>query len=134
MVVLLALVDCYALGLFLAPDSPAMPVARHIQLLATWSFIMFGVTFVLFGTMRANGAVWPAVIILVVATIPLRLGIALLLHPMLGADAIWLSFPASSLVTLILTLAYYRYGGWREARIAVPPAPHPAPEGLQPSP
>ena len=70
----------------------------------------------------------------VVATIPLRLGIALLLHPMLGADAIWLSFPASSLVTLILTLIYYRYGGWREARIAVPPAPHPAPEGLQPSP
>lgn len=134
MVVLLALVDSYALGLFLAPDSPAMPVARHIQLLATWSFIMFGVTFVLFGTMRANGVVWPAVIILVVATIPLRLGIALLLHPMLGADAIWLSFPASSLVTLILTLAYYRYGGWREARIAVPPAPHPAPEGLQPSP
>jgi putative MATE family efflux protein len=133
MVVLLALVDTYALGLFLASDSPALPVARHIQLLATWSFIMFGVTFVLFGTMRANGVVWPAVIILVTTAIPLRLGIALLLHPMLGADAIWLSFPASSLLTMLSTLVYFRYGNWRKARLSVPPPTHPAPEGLQPS-
>jgi putative MATE family efflux protein len=134
MVVMLALVDTYALGLFLAADSPALPVARHIQLLATWSFIMFGVTFVLFGTMRANGVVWPTVIILLVTTIPLRLGTALLMHPMLGADAIWLSFPASSVATLILTYCYYRYGGWRQARLAVPQSSHPGPEGLQPSP
>ncbi len=133
MVVLLALVDTYALGLFLAPDSPALPVARHIQLLATWSFIMFGVTFVLFGTMRANGVVWPAVIILVTTAIPLRLGIALLLHPMLGADAIWLSFPTSSLLTMLLTLVYFRYGSWRKARLTLPPPSHPAAEGLQPS-
>jgi len=133
MVVLLALVDRSALGLFLSADSPALPVARHIQLLATWSFIMFGVTFVLFGTMRANGVVWPAVIILVTTAIPLRLGIALLLYPMLGADAIWLSFPASSLITMLSTMAYFHYGKWRSVRIAVPPVSHPAPEGLHPS-
>jgi putative MATE family efflux protein len=133
MVVLLALVDTYALGLFLAPDSPAMPVARHIQLLATWSFIMFGVTFTLFGTVRANGAVWPAVIILLVTLIPLRLGSAMFLRPILGADAIWLSFPASSLVTMLLAIAYYRWGGWRTARMMPPGAvPHHV-ETLQPA-
>ncbi len=133
MVVLLALVDTYALGLFLAPDSPAIPVARHIQLLSTWSFIMFGVTFTLFGTVRANGVVWPAVIILVVTLIPLRLGMATFLRPVIGPDAIWLSFPASSFMTMLLAIAYYRFGNWRAARIALPTHSHTAGEGLQPT-
>ena len=133
MVMLLALVDTYALGLFLASDSPAMPVARHIQLLATWSFIMFGVTFVLFGTVRANGAVWPAVIILLVTLIPFRLGTALFLRPTLGADAIWLSFPASSLITMLLAIAYYRWGGWRTARMMPTTGGSHHAEALQPA-
>jgi putative MATE family efflux protein len=118
MVVVLALADRWALGLFLAPDSPALPIARHIQLLATWSFIMFGVTFVLFGTVRANGSVWPPVIILLLSLIPFRLGMAWLLRPELGADAIWFSFPASSAVTMILSIWYYRLGSWRRARMS----------------
>jgi putative MATE family efflux protein len=133
MVVLLALVDTYALGLFLVADSPAMPVARHIQLLATWSFIMFGVTFTLFGTVRANGAVWPAVVILVVTLIPFRMGMAFFLRPALGADAIWLSFPASSAMTMLFAIGYYRWGGWRAARMMTRhEAPHHA-ENLQPA-
>ena len=58
LIVLLTLADRPALALFLGGDSPALPIARHIQLLATWSFLLFGVTMVLFGTVRANGAVW----------------------------------------------------------------------------
>ena len=129
MVVLLALVDRQALGLFLAQNSPAMPIAQHIQLTATWSFIMFGITFILFGTVRANGAVWPPVFILVVSLIPFRLGIAWLMRPYWGADAIWLSFPLSSAVTLLMAIAYHRWGGWRTARMVVPaPVPsHDAP-------
>ena len=134
MVVLLALVDRPALLLFLSPDSPSLPVARHIQLLATWSFIMFGVIFTLFGTMRANGVVWPAVIILLATLIPLRIGIALFLRPILGPDAIWLSFPASSLASLLLTIAYYRRGSWRTARMTIPEHAEPTPEGLHASP
>ncbi len=120
MVILLALVDRQALGLFLSAESPSLPVARHIQLLATWSFIMFGVTFTLFGTVRANGAVWPAVIILVGTLIPFRLGIAVFLRQWLGADAIWLSFPVSSFATMLLAIAYYRHGNWRRAGLLTP--------------
>ncbi|CAN5278736.1 MATE family efflux transporter [soil metagenome] len=123
LVVLLAIVDRYALGLFLAQDSPAMPIARHIQLIATWSFILFGVTFVLFGTVRANGSVWPPLIILAVSVIPFRLGVAGFLRPMLGADAIWLSFPISSFVTLLLAIVYYRSGNWRTMHLDMPPGP-----------
>ena len=37
LVIILAIADRPALALFLGADSPALPIARHIQLLATWS-------------------------------------------------------------------------------------------------
>jgi len=40
----------------------------------------------------------------------------------LGADAIWWSFPVGSIVSLILSAAYYRFGGWRKARMLEPMA------------
>lgn len=123
MVIVLALVDRWALGLFLGSGSPALPIARHIQMLATWSFILFGVTFVLFGTVRANGAVWPPVIILLLTLVPVRLGLAAAGRPLFGPDALWWSFPASSAMTMLLAALYYRRGGWRHARIVEPARP-----------
>jgi putative MATE family efflux protein len=121
LVVLLTIVDRYALGLFLTQNSPAMPIAQHIQRIATSSIILFGVTFVLFGTARANGAVWPPLVILACSLIPFRLGVALFLRPALGADAIWWSFPVSSFVTMVLAIIYYRKGGWRKMHLVTPP-------------
>ena len=75
-ILLLTVADKAALGLFLGQDSAAMPIARHIQLVATWGFLFFGISLVLFGTVRANGEViWP-LIILFVAMYPVRLGFA----------------------------------------------------------
>jgi putative MATE family efflux protein len=123
LVVLLAIADRPALALFLGGDSPALPIARHIQILATWSFLLFGVTLVLFGTVRANGAVIGPLIILFVGLVPVRLGFALGAYPWLGADALWLSFPVSSFVNMALAIAFYLHGGWRKARMAPPPDP-----------
>lgn len=36
---------------------------------------------------------------------------------MLGVDAIWWSFPISSLASVLMILAYYRWGNWRAARM-----------------
>ena len=123
LVVLLAVADRPALALFLGGDSPALPIARHIQLLATWSFLMMGVTLVLFGTVRANGAVVGPLVILFVGLVPVRLGFAVGAYPWLGADALWLSFPVSSFVNLGLAIAFYRHGGWRKGRMGPPPGP-----------
>ena len=82
LVVLLLIADRPALALFLGGDSPALPIARHIQLLATWSFLLFGVTLVLFGTVRANGAVIGPLIILFIGLFPVRLGFALGAYPL----------------------------------------------------
>ena len=121
LVVLLAVADRPALALFLGGDSPALPIARHIQLLGTWSFLMMGVTMVLFGTVRANGAVVGPLIILCIGLVPVRLGFALGAYPSLGADALWLSFPVSSAANIVMALAFYFHGGWKKARMDVAP-------------
>ena len=121
LVVLLAVADRPALTLFLGGSSPALPIARHIQLLATWSFLLMGVTMVLFGTVRANGAVIGPLIILIIGLIPVRLGFALGAYGWLKADALWLSFPVSSLANISMAIAFYLHGGWKKARMLPPP-------------
>ncbi|HUQ13106.1 MAG TPA: MATE family efflux transporter [Novosphingobium sp.] len=117
--VLLAL-DRAALVLFLGPESAAVPLARHIQWLGSWGFLAFGVTFVLFGTMRAGGAVLAPLAILALSMYPVRLGLIALGYPALGADAIWASFPLSSLVSMVLAIVAYRRRGWRAKARAIP--------------
>jgi putative MATE family efflux protein len=119
---LLAIADRPALALFLGSDSAALPIARHIQLIGTWSFLLFGVTMVLFGTVRANGAVLGPLIILAIGLYPVRLGFALGAYPALGADALWYSFPVSSFANMAMAAAFYLHGGWRKARMQIPPA------------
>ncbi|MXO66536.1 MATE family efflux transporter [Altericroceibacterium endophyticum] len=116
--ILLLLFDRPALGLFLGPDSPAVPLARHIQLLASWNFILFGVTMVLTATMRAGGAVTIPLIILAIALYPVRLGFYYLTYDWLGSDAIWISFPVAALAALLLAWWFYRRPGWRQKAIA----------------
>ena len=123
LVVLLAVADRPALALFLGGHSPALPIAEHIQILATWSFLLFGVTMILFGVVRANGAVLGPLIILAIGLYPVRLGFALGAHRWLGADSLWLSFPASSLANMAMAIGFYLHGGWRAQRMMPPPGP-----------
>jgi Na+-driven multidrug efflux pump len=112
------LADTVVLGLFLGADSPAMPLARHIQVVATWGFLFFGVGLVLFGAMRANGAVVGPLIIMFIAMYPIRLGFALGTRDWLGLDALWLSFPAGMVATCLMAVALYLHGGWKRGRMA----------------
>ena len=115
----LTLADRSVLALFMGSDSPALPIARHIHMLATWNFLLFGVTMVLFGTVRANGAVWGPLLILCVGLWPVRFGFIYVADRWFGADALWLSFPVSSAANLALALAFYFHGGWRKAHMRV---------------
>lgn len=118
---LLMLFDRPALELFLGPGSPAVPLARHIQLIASWSFMLFGVTIVLFGTMRAGGVVIAPLIVLGIAMYPGRLGFYYLAYPHFGQDALWMSFPVGSVIAVALAIAAYRMPGWRRHMRVIPP-------------
>jgi putative MATE family efflux protein len=123
LIVLLTLADRAVLSLFMGPDSPALPIARHIHLVATWNFLLFGVMMVLFATVRANGAVWIPLIVLAVGLVPVRFGYIYATYSWLGPDAIWTSFPVTSLINLALATAFYLQGGWRKARMTVEQRP-----------
>ncbi|MDX3883989.1 MATE family efflux transporter [Edaphosphingomonas haloaromaticamans] len=122
-VLLLLAIDRHALSLFLGNDGHAMAIARHMNLIVSWGFILFGITSVLSAVVRANGAVMVPLLILVIAFFPVRLGLAASFQPRIGADAIWWSYNAGSLTTLVLTIAYFRFGGWRALRMMPPTDP-----------
>jgi putative MATE family efflux protein len=108
------------LALFLGSDRGAIDAAWNMQLLATWSFLMFGCSMVLFGVMRANGVVVAPLLILIFTLFGVRLGFYHFAYPLLGANALWLSFPAGSGVSLTLAAILYLQGGWRKARLMAP--------------
>ena len=110
-------IEPLALNLFLPAASPATPLALHINAVVMWGFIPFGVTFVLTGIVRATGAVWPPLLGMIIAMWVVRVPFAGLLLPYLQDDAIWWSFPMGSVTSLLLAAGYYRWGGWRKARL-----------------
>jgi Na+-driven multidrug efflux pump len=113
LVAALYLFDRPVLGLFLVNDGAAIDIAVHVNNMASWSFVLFGVTIVLFATVRATGAVMPPLIILIFSVLLVRTGFAYWMRDWFGQDALWWSFPAGSICSLLLGLAYYRFGGWR---------------------
>ncbi len=133
----------YALGdaplrLFLPNGGYELSVAHSINLHVLWAWTPFAITFVLFGVVRANGAILPPTIILTVTLWLMRVPFAQALQPSLGMDAIWWSFPVGTIASAALAYAYYRWGGWRKNELmmafarpaAAPPEAHAAmPEG-----
>ena len=109
----------HALGLFLPADGAALAVSVHLNAIVIWSFLFFGTSIVLFGVVRATGAVMPPLIILVIALWLIRVPFAFSILDRWHADAIWWSFPISSVVSMLMAITYYRFGGWRKVRLGL---------------
>jgi len=116
-VLIIYVADPWVLRIFLPATSPSLPIAAHINSYVLWGFIFFGMAFIFSGVVRATGAVWPPLLAMVISLWAVRIPFANLLMPTMGADAVWLSFPIGSLTTLVLAAGYYRWGGWRKARM-----------------
>lgn len=120
----LLLLDDPVLTLFLGEGSTSIGQAKRIMTVATWGFLAFAVSLVIFGTVRANGEViWPLVI-LFLAMYPVRLGFATGAYRWLGPDALWLSFPVGMVTTLVMAILLYRSGQWRRKSLSAPPGRH----------
>ena len=113
---LIVLFDRPLLAVFLGAGSNAVPIARHMQLICTWSFMLSGVMMVMTGTMRAYGAVILPLVIMFVSFYPARIGFYFGVYPWIGGEALWWSYPVSSAVAVALTVLAYTRGGWRARR------------------
>jgi putative MATE family efflux protein len=125
LVLVLEVFGSHAYALYLPAGSAAMEASIHINRIATPSFVFFGITMVLFGVVRATGAVMAPLIGLTVSLLLVRVPLAEAFIDRLGADSVWLSFPLSSAFAAILAVVYYKYGGWRSAHMESVPAESP---------
>jgi len=116
-VLTLELLNQRAFGLFLPGTSAALALAAHMNRIVTPSFIFFGISVALFGVVRATGAVVAPLIILTISLLAVRFPLAQWFLERWRVDAIWWSFPVSSVLSSILALVYYKFGGWRTARM-----------------
>lgn len=112
----MVLFDRPLLTLFLGADSPAVPIAQHIQYISTWPYVLMGASMVVVGTMRSYGVVIVPLLIQAAALYPVRLGFYFAAYPYLGGDALWWSYPLSSATSVTLAWLYYTRGSWRQKR------------------
>lgn len=131
-VALLYLLGDLPLMLFLPAGSESLRTAVSINHYVLWGWIPFAITFVLFGIVRANGAIIPPTIILCLALWLIRVPFAQYLQPIIGIEAIWWSFPLGTIISAAGAFAYYRWGGWRKNKLMMasfgavsPAAAHP---------
>ena len=111
-VVLIALADPI-LALFLGKGSKAIPLAEHIQLVTSWSYILNGLMMIMVGVLRSYGVVMISMVISALSLYAARLAFYFLLYPAIGVEALWLSFDFGALVALVLTWLAYARGKWR---------------------
>jgi putative MATE family efflux protein len=119
MIVLVYALNRHALALFLPSTGAAINIAVHLNSIILWSFVLFGTSFVLFGVVRATGAVMAPLVMLVISMWVVRVPFAYSMLDRWHADAIWWSFPIASVISLAMSSSYYRYGGWRKVRLGV---------------
>ena len=108
-----------ALSLFLPAHGAALTVSAHLNRIVIWSFLFFGTSIVLFGVVRATGAVMAPLVMLVISLWLIRVPFAFSVLDRWQADAIWWSFPISSVISMLMAITYYRFGGWRKVRLGV---------------
>jgi Na+-driven multidrug efflux pump len=113
------------LALFLGSDSPALPIAQHMQYVVTWTFVVMGAAMIMSGTMRSYGVVVMPLIFQTITLYPVRLGFYFGLYPWLKDNALWWSFPVATCVSAMLTWLLYTRGSWRAGRDKAYPAPAP---------
>ena len=102
-----------ALRFFLGDEETAISIGLHIDRIVLASFTLFGIMFVLAGTVRATGAVIPPLIALTFSLWCVRIPFAHFLIPAHGAEAIWWSFPVGTSCAVTLVALYYKFGNWR---------------------
>ncbi|HET9329679.1 MAG TPA: MATE family efflux transporter [Steroidobacteraceae bacterium] len=116
-VLAIELLNTWVFGLFLPAGSAALSIATQMNRVVTGSFIFFGVSVALFGVVRATGAVIAPLIILTLSLLLVRFPLAELFLDRYHVAAVWWSFPVSSVLSCVLALLYYKFGGWRSAHM-----------------
>jgi putative MATE family efflux protein len=96
------------LGWFIT-DRETLLIAHQLLMITLWGYLLFGNSAVLSGLMRGSGSVlWPT-INGIVAIWGVEVPVAWVLMHRIGLDGVWLGYPISYCVVVLLQFAYYEF-------------------------
>ena len=107
LVVLAYLFSRTIVGLFIT-SAPVVEVAQTLLHIMLWSSIIFGMSSVLSGLMRASGSVLMPTSISIFAILAIEVPVAWFLSHRIGLDGIWIAYPVAFVAMLAMQTAYYR--------------------------
>ena len=107
LVVLAYLFSRTIVGLFIT-SAPVVDVAQTLLHIMLWSSIIFGMSSVLSGLMRASGSVLMPTSISIFAILAIEVPVAWFLSHRIGLDGIWIAYPVAFVAMLAMQTAYYR--------------------------
>ncbi|MDR3454701.1 MAG: MATE family efflux transporter [Rhodoferax sp.] len=115
LVVLAYLFSRTIIGFFIT-SAPVVEVAQTLLHIMLWSSIIFGMSAVLSGLMRASGSVLVPTAISMFAILAVEVPVAWGMSHRIGLNGIWVAYPVAFLAMLALQTSYYRLV-WRKRPI-----------------
>jgi putative MATE family efflux protein len=94
------------LGFFIA-DRPVIALAQSLLHIALLSPVLFGISTVFSGAMRAGGTVWPPLAISTFVIAAIELPSAIILSRMIGIEGVWMAYPITFSSMCLLQMGYY---------------------------
>ena len=103
----------HAFAPFLPTRSVALPLAAHLNSIASSSYCFFAISTILFAVERSAGVVTVPLAIMITTLLLVRYATAAVFLGTFGAGAIWWSFPFSAAFAATLAAIHYKFGSWR---------------------
>ncbi len=101
---------------FFITDAAVLELSQRLLHIVLWSSILFGMSTVFSGAMRASGTVWLPLLLSSFAIAAIEIPSAFILSRHVGLDGIWIAYPITFGAMLILQMSYYMLV-WRKRRI-----------------
>ncbi|MET0971145.1 MAG: MATE family efflux transporter [Tardiphaga sp.] len=115
LVVLLYLFSRTVMGFFII-DPAVLDLAQHLLHIVLWSTVVFGMSGIFSGTMRASGTVFMPTLLSVLAIALIEVPSAIVLSRHYGVTGVWYAWPITFCAMFLLQVSYYRLV-WRKRTI-----------------
>jgi putative MATE family efflux protein len=115
LVALLYLFSRPVMGFFII-DPAVLELAQHLLHIVLWSTIVFGMSGIFSGTMRASGTVFMPTLLSVLAIAVIEVPSAIVLSRHYGVTGVWYAWPITFCAMFLLQVIYYRLV-WRKRTI-----------------
>lgn len=97
-------------------DAAVLDLAQGLLHIVLWSSVLFGMSTVFSGAMRASGTVWMPLSISIFTIAAIELPSAIILSRFIGIEGVWMAYPITFCTMFLLQMSFYLLV-WRKRSI-----------------